>query len=72
MLEQKQRVRLLARQNRAFSSFLDFERRCVIDAAETFYLEVSWLHQTFRVLTLVGLSRGRKHSTEVGQPAPAG
>jgi hypothetical protein len=51
---------------------LDFERRCVIDAAETFYLEVSWLHQRFRVLTLVGLSRGRKHSTGVGQPALAG
>src|SRR5207237_2816359 len=34
MFEQKQRVRLLARQNRAFSSFLHIERGAVFDASQ--------------------------------------
>jgi hypothetical protein len=45
MLEQKQRVRLLARQNRALSSLLDLKRRLIIDAAETFDVKSSWQHR---------------------------
>jgi hypothetical protein len=46
MLEQKQRVRLRARQNRALSLFLDLKRRRVIDAAETFDLQSSLSHSS--------------------------
>jgi hypothetical protein len=44
MLEQKQRVRLLTRQNGALSSFLDLKCRRIIDAAETFDVKSCFRH----------------------------
>jgi hypothetical protein len=50
MFEQKQRVRLLARQNRAFDSFLNFKCRRVINTAQTFNLQASPSHEFSVVL----------------------
>ena len=47
MLEQKQRVRLRARQNRALGLLLDCQRSRIIDESQTVNLECSLAHQVW-------------------------
>src|SRR3989442_9690773 len=44
VLEQKQRIGLSTRQNCALGSFLDLERRAIVDAAQAPYLQYSFVH----------------------------